>query len=152
MRLEAPNEILIQRTVKAPRHLVWAAMTDPAQVTQWWGPTGFTTTIHAMDVRVDGIWSHTMHGPDGTDYPNKSKFREVLAPERLVFTQGGGKAPGRGASFLATWSFDEVPGGTLVTISMLFPSVEDRNFVAAEYGAVEGGAQTLARLDAYLQG
>lgn len=150
MRVEAPNEILIQRTVKAPRALVWAAMTDPTQVVQWWGPTGFSTSIEEMDVRVGGHWKHTMVGPDGTRYPNKSIFQEVLPPERIVYKMGGGKEHGKGTNFVATWTFDDLPGGTQVTISMLFPTPEDRNFVVAEYGAVEGGKQTLGRLDAHL--
>lgn len=148
--VEAPNEIIITRTVLATQEQVWHAMTDPQQVVQWWGPTGFTTTIEEMDVRVGGTWKHTMRGPGGVNYPNRSTFREVVPFSRIVFSHGGGKEHGKGANFVATWTFDAVAGGTCVTIRMVFPSAEDRNFVVAEYGAIEGGKQTLARLDALL--
>lgn len=147
---EAPNEILITRTVKGTCEQVWNAMTDPLQVVKWWGPQGFSTTIEEMDVRVGGAWKHTMHGPDGVNYPNKSIFREVLRPTRLVFSHGGGKEHGKGASFMATWTFEEVTDGTRVTIRMVFASKQERDFVVTEYGAVEGGQQTLARLDEHL--
>lgn len=146
----ASRRMLIRRTVKAPREMVWHAMTDPLQVVQWWGPTGFTTTIEEMDVRPGGVWKHTMHGPDGADYPNQSTFRDVAPFERLVFQHGGSRVGTKGASFVATWTFDEVEGGTLVTIHGLFPTDADRDYVVAEFGALEGGKQTLARLDDYL--
>ena len=93
----ADREIVISRILDAPRELVWKAMTNPKHVIHWWGPRGFSTTIEKMDVRPGGVWKHVMHGPDGTDYPNKSVFKEVVKPERLVFSHGGGKRrrPGR---------------------------------------------------------
>ena len=52
----ADREIVIERTISAPRDLVWRAWTEADQIAKWWGPNGFTTTIHAMDVRVGGAW------------------------------------------------------------------------------------------------
>ncbi len=150
MQAEAPNEIRITRTVKAKPELVWRAMTDPLQVVQWWGPAGFSTTIEEMDVRVGGAWKYTMHGPDGVHYPNKSIFKEVRPFERIVFHQAGGKEHGKGANFVSTWTFDAQGDQTVVTICMVFATPDDRNFVVSEYGAIEGGNQTLARLDGYL--
>jgi uncharacterized protein YndB with AHSA1/START domain len=144
------RHIVISRAIKAPRERVWAAMTDPQQVVKWWGPNGFSTTIVEMDVRVGGVWKHTMHGPDGTDYPNKSIFKEVLPPVRIVYAHGGGKVGGKGVNFVSTWTFEELGEGTLLTIRMVFPTPADRDHVVAEYGAIEGGRQTLGRLDAYL--
>jgi len=85
------REIIISRVYDAPRDLVWEAMTDPKHVVHWWGPRGFSTTTEVMDVRPGGTWKHVMRGPDGTEYPNKSIFVEVVKPERLVYTHGGGK-------------------------------------------------------------
>jgi uncharacterized protein YndB with AHSA1/START domain len=147
----ADREIVISRLLDAPRDLVWAAFTDPKQVIQWWGPNGFTTTIHEMDFRPGGVWRHTMHGPDGTDYPNKSVFKEIVKPERIVFSHGGGKEGGKGATFEATWTFEAQGSKTLLTGRMVFPSADVRDFVAREYGAIEGGRQTLSRLAQYLQ-
>jgi len=93
-----------------------------------------------------------MHGPDGTDYPNSSIFREVVKPERIVYSHGGGKKGGPGAHFDATWSFDALNGGgkTRVTIRMVFPSAAERDEIVKEYGAIEGGKQTLERLGEHL--
>lgn len=146
----ADREIVITRVVDAPRELVWEAWTNPKHVVQWWGPRGFTTTIHKMDVRPGGVWQHVMHGPDGTDYPNKSVFIEVVKPERIVYSHGGGKKGGPGAQFRATWTFEQQDHKTKVTIRMVFPSAEERDQVVKVYGAIEGGNQTLERLAGHL--
>lgn len=145
------REIVISRTFEAPRELVWEAMTNPKHVVNWWGPRGFSTTIEHMDVRPGGSWKHTMRGPDGTNYPNKSVFKEVVKPERIVYSHGGGREDGPGASFVATWLFEAVSETkTQVTIRMVFPTTEARDFVIKEFGAVEGGKQTLMRLSEHL--
>ena len=103
---ESDREIVVTRVLDAPRELAWQAMTDPRHVAQWWGPRGFTTTIGQMDVRPGGVWTHVMHGPDGTDYPNQSVFKEVVYPERIVFAHGGSRPGGPEANFVATWTFE----------------------------------------------
>ncbi len=61
---------------------VYAALRDPARVARWWGPAGFSNTIHECDFRPGGRWTLTMHGPDGEDYPNESRFLR-LEPDRV---------------------------------------------------------------------
>jgi len=100
----ADREIVIERTVNAPRELVWQAWTEADQIRQWWGPNGFTTTIHAMDVRVGGVWRFIMHGPDGTDYPNRIVYREIVKPERLVYDHDDDNDP-PSHSFRSTVTF-----------------------------------------------
>lgn len=78
--------VAITRVFAAPRALVWKAWTDPNMLAQWFGPRGFTSSVPQLDVRVGGALRIVMHGPDGNDYPMKGVFREVIAPERLVFT------------------------------------------------------------------
>ena len=146
----AARAIVITRVFDAPRELVWEAWTDPRHVVHWWGPNGFTTTIEKMDVRPGGVWKQVMHGPDGTDYPNKSVFTKVVKPERIVYSHGGGKKGGPAAQFEATWTFEALCDKTKVTIHMLFPTASDRDKVVKEYGAIEGGKQTLERLGEYL--
>ncbi|ADE12550.1 SRPBCC family protein [Sideroxydans lithotrophicus] len=146
----ADREIVIERVFDAPRTLVWEAWTNPEHVAKWWGPNGFSTTIKKMDFRVGGAWKLTMHGPDGTDYPNSSVFREIVAPERIVFSHGGGREGGPGAHFLSTWTFEALGEKTRVTMHLLFDTPEDRDLVIREFGAYEGGKQTLARLADYL--
>ena len=140
------REIVITRVFDAPREIVWSAWTDPKQVVQWWGPRGFTTTIHEMDVRPGGVWRLTMHGPDGTDYPNKSVFIEVVKPERIVFSHGGGKKGGPGAQFESTWTFEAQGDKTKLTLHMVFASAAARDQIVKTYNAIEGGNQTLSRL------
>ena len=140
--------IVITRTVDAPRDLVWKVWTDPAHIARWWGPNGFTNTIHAMDVRPGGTWRYIMHGPDGTDYPNEIVYREVVKPARLVYDHSGAEE-GDMHSFRATVTFTERDGKTEIRMTSVFPSVEARDAVM-KFGAVEGGCQTLDRLAAYL--
>lgn len=145
------REMVVSRVFAAPRELVWEAWTNPAHVVQWWGPNGFTTTIETMDVRPGGAWVHTMHGPDGTDYPNKSVFTEVVKPERIAYSHGGGRKGGPGVSFRATWTFDALgEKQTKLTIRMVFASAEERDRIIKEFGALEGAHQTLGRLAEYL--
>src|SRR5262245_20518597 len=80
----ADREMVISRVVDAPRDVVWQAWTQPQHIGAWWGPDGFHTTIHGMNVTVGGMWRFIMHGPDGTDYPNRIVYREIVEPERLV--------------------------------------------------------------------
>lgn len=68
-----------------PLVLVWEAWTDPEKIIHWWGPDGFSTTIHAMDFREEGSWNLTLHGPDGTNYPNRSVYKEIVPLKKIVF-------------------------------------------------------------------
>jgi len=134
------REILLTRVFDAPRELVFNAWIDPIHIAQWFGPTGFTTTIHEMDVRPGGVWRFIMHGPDGVDYPNKIVYVEIVKPERLSYLHESGP------KFHATATFDERGGKTTVTTRMLFDTVEERDRTVKVFGAVEGAIQTLGRL------
>lgn len=147
----ADREIVVSRVFDAPRELVWQAWTDPKQVARWWGPNGFTMTIETMDVRPGGVWRHVMHGPDGTNYPSEGVFREIVSPERIVYSHSGRRENGPGSNFISTWTFENAEvGKTKVTIRMLFQTAVDRDRVESEFGAVEGGKQTLGRLAGHL--
>lgn len=143
------RELVVSRVFDAPRELVWRAWTEPRHLAKWWGPRGFTTTIEVMDVRPGGEWRHVMHGPDGTDYPNRTLFKEVLKPEKIVLTNTGGRTE-QDVQFESTWTFEDLGGKTRVTIRMVFATAQECERVAREYGAVEGGHQTLARLGEFL--
>jgi len=67
--------------IAAPPAQVFAAMSDPARIARWWGPDGFKNTIHRFDFHPGGTWLLTMHGPDGKDYPNESRFTRLAAGE-----------------------------------------------------------------------
>ena len=145
----AEREIVISRVFNAPRELVFDAWTDTKNIGQWWGPNGFTNTIHEMDVRPGGVWRFVMHGPDGVDYKNKIVYLEIVKPERLVYTHGSGEA-GDPGQFHVTVTFAEQGGKTELTMRSLFESAAERDKVVEEYGAIEGGNQHLDRLAEYL--
>ena len=70
------------RVIRAKPHEVFAAMADPHRIARWWGPAGFSNTIHRFEFKPGGAWHLTMHGPDGKDYPNESRFTRVV-PDRV---------------------------------------------------------------------
>jgi len=80
------RELTITRTFDASREKVWRAWTDPAHLAAWWGPEGFTNPVCELDVRPGGAIHIVMRGPDGVEYPMHGVYREIAAPERLVFT------------------------------------------------------------------
>lgn len=145
----AEREITVTRVIDAPRELVWEAFTRPEHVVHWWGPRGFSNTIHEMSVTPGGTWRFMMHGPDGVDYPNKIVFHEVTRPERLTYWHGD-DTPDSPAHFEA--SIELTPEGrkTRVTLTLLFETKAHRDMTADKYGAIDGGKQTLARLEEYV--
>jgi uncharacterized protein YndB with AHSA1/START domain len=146
----ADREIVISRTFDAPRELVFDAFTDARHASAWYGPDGFTTTTERQELRTGGEWVFTMHGPDGTDFPNWIRYREVVRPERLVYEHGG-RTPDAPVHFHVTVTFTDLGGGrTALTMRSVFPTAESRRLVVERYGAIEGGHQTLARLAAHL--
>ena len=154
VREAGDREIAAVRIFDAPRDLVWTVWTDPEHIAKWWGPKGFTTTTYNMDVKAGGVWRFVMHGPD-RDYQNKITYLEVVKPERLVYKHGGtGDKEDREiepVSFQVTVTFAEQGGKTRVDMRMAFPSAKARDYVVKTYGAVEGLAQTLGRLEDYLK-
>jgi uncharacterized protein YndB with AHSA1/START domain len=150
-RMPTDREIVITRLIDAPPARVFDAWTDPEQVVQWWGPRGFTTTTHKMEVKPGGVWRFVMHGPDGRDYQNKITYLEIVPPESLVYRHGGGEDL-EPVSFQTTVTFVAEGNKTRVTIRSVFPTREERDRVVKEHGAIEGGDQHLARLDEHLGG
>jgi len=144
-KLSSAREIVITRLFNAPRDLVFAAWTDPAHIGRWFGPNGFTITMHEMDVRPGGHWRFIMHGPDGTDYLNENQYLEIVKPERLVYLHG--PVP----KFQATVTFENENGKTRLTMRTTFATAEEREWVVKTYHAIEGGKQTLARLAEFLE-
>jgi uncharacterized protein YndB with AHSA1/START domain len=138
------RELRGARHFKASRELVYRMWTEPEHIAQWWGPRGFTTTIHHMDVRPGGDWRLTMHGPDGTDYPNHKVYEEIIPAKRLVMNH-------------ICWphhrmcvDFVDAEEGTEVRVRMIFESAEDCEKVVTDYGAQKGLVENLERLEEHL--
>jgi len=147
----ADREIFITRVFNASRNLVWSAWTEQKHILHWWGPNGFTNTIHKMEVKPGGVWEFIMHGPDGTDYPNKIVFTEVVKPELLKFDHGSDN-PNDPGQFKVTVNFKVIEAKkTEITMRMVFQTKEARDLVVEKYGAIEGNTQTMNRLEEYLK-
>lgn len=138
------RELLISRTLNAPVALVWEVWSRPEHISQWWGPDGFTNTIYTMDFRPGGEWDFVMHGPDGRDYKNKSRFKEIIPFKKIVYDHVSGP------KFTATIEFDDQGEKTGIRWHMLFETAEEFIQVVKTFKADEGLKQNIVRLNDYL--
>jgi len=146
---EEDRQIVTTRLISAPRELVFRAWTDPRHLERWFGPYGFTTTTRVFEFRPGGVWEFEMHGPDGTVFPNLIEWVEIVPPELLRYRQQGGRDDDQNA-FETTVTFADRDGATELTLRTIFRTKAQRDYVAENYGAVEGAIETLARLTAYV--
>jgi uncharacterized protein YndB with AHSA1/START domain len=145
----ANRSIVISRILNFPRERVFQAWTDSHHLEKWWGPEGFTATTEKFDFKPDGGWRHIMHGPDGTDYDNNLVYLEIAEPERIIYTNSGGDEE-EYSKFHTTVTFTEQDSKTKLTMHAVFVTEEECRKNKNDYGAVEGGNQTLQRLDKFL--
>ena len=160
MEPTAEPELVITRVFDAPRELVFMAWTEPEHFVRWWGPKGFTTPFCTIDLWPGGVMHHCMRSPDGQDIWSKGVFREIVVPERIVFTDSFADAEGNvvppthyGMSpdwpleTLLTVTFDEHEGGKKTKVTLRhagIPSGADRD------GTEQGWTESLDRLAEYL--
>ena len=138
------RELIISRKLNAPVALVWEAWTSPEHIANWWGPNGFTNTITKMDMVPGGEWDLVMHGPDGTDFKNKSIFKEIIPFKKIVYEHISGPR------FVASIDFEEQGEQTLINWHMLFESAKIFNDVVKAHSADEGLKQNVEKLNVYL--
>lgn len=81
--MNSKTEIYSARVLNAGLEDVYNSFSDPNKLKNWWGPEGFTNTIHEFDLRAGGNWILTMHGPEKGNYENSSVFR-IVEPLKLV--------------------------------------------------------------------
>ncbi|MBA3667483.1 MAG: SRPBCC domain-containing protein [Sphingomonas sp.] len=122
--------IELRRVFAAPRNLIYRLWTEPAWVALWWGESNATNVVRELDVRRGGRWHIDMTTPTGTTYPNGGQFLEVVENEKLVYTDvpyatcpAWEKVPP--CPKLCTVEFSGVAEGTLVQLTVRFPSPED---------------------------
>lgn len=144
MSTAADLEIVSARLLSAPRELVFRAFSDPEQLAQWWGPKGFTNTIHEFHFKPGGRWRFVMQAPDGARYENESEFLEVVEPERIVFLHLGPVH-----RFEMTMTFAEGAEQTRLTWRMRHESAEEharmKGFIPA------ANEENFDRLEAHLE-
>jgi len=144
------RELMITRIIDAPRERVFKAWTT--RLSAWWGPHGMTTPFCEMDMRPGGVFRTVMRAPDGSEYPTKGVFLDVVENERIVFTDayGPGWEPSPEIFFTAIITFDALPGGkTRYTARALHWTVENRRKHEA-MGFHHGWGESLDRLVALL--
>jgi uncharacterized protein YndB with AHSA1/START domain len=140
-------DLVITRVFDVPRALVFKAWTETRHLAQWWGPKGFTNPVCEMDVRVGGELRIHMRAPDGVVYPMKGVFKEIVAPERLVFVSSALDGDGRSMfDILNTVLFAEKRGKTTLTLQA---RVITATAQAPQYlkGMEMGWTQSLDRLE-----
>jgi uncharacterized protein YndB with AHSA1/START domain len=84
---QGEHTIVISRSFEAPRQLVWQMLTNPEYVMRWWGPEHFTSPVCKIDLRVGGSFLFCMRSPESQDFWSTGTYREIVAPERLVYSQ-----------------------------------------------------------------
>jgi len=147
--LDTRKILQVERTIAAPCELVFEAFSDPKHLDVWWGPDGFRNETHEMDFSVGGLWRYTMYGPDGKVWPNWIKYTKITASSLITYDHGG--ELDEPAHFSGIIRFDDIAGKTHVSTILVFPTVEERNAVL-EFAVVDGGNQTLAKLEKFVLG
>ena len=137
------RQISLKRTFDVSLELMWEAWKNPDHLSQWWGPDGFTTTIHKMDFPEGGEWLLTMHGPDGTNYPNRSIFKEISPMKRISYEHFN-------PNFLAVVDFHSDGTQTTLEWTMTFKTAELLQAVLKAHNAAEGLKQNGIRLQQYI--
>jgi len=143
------REVVLVRVLAAPRAAVFTAWTDPVAFAQWFGPAGFTTAVHEMDVRVGGRARFDMVAPDGTCFTNRFHYLQIV-PDELIVMDHSSDVDDDPEAFHVTLTFDEqADGKTVLTLRQLHPTAERRRAVIG-FGAVEYGLQTMQKLADHL--
>jgi len=123
------NSVEITRIFDAPRTLVWQAWTDPQHLMRWWGPQAFTSPACTLDLRVGGKYHFCMRSAEGQDFWSTGVFREIVPPEKLVYTDSFADADGNvvpasyygmpgdwATEMVVTLTFEEQDGKTKMTL------------------------------------
>lgn len=116
---------------------------NPEHIENWWGPNGFTNTIHEMDFREEGKWNLTMHGPDGMNYPNRSIFKEIISLRKIVFEHFN-------PHFITIVLFESENSETLLDWTLLFDSEEMFDIIVKAHKADQGQKENIEKLEKYL--
>jgi uncharacterized protein YndB with AHSA1/START domain len=145
----ADRELVLTRVINAPREKLFRAWTDPALLVQWFAPLPWTTPRAELDVRPGGASLVVMRGPDGNEFPNHGVYLEVVANERLVFTDAYSKAwePSSKPFMTVILTFEDEGGKIRYTARVLHWTVADRE-THEKMGFHEGWGRCTDQLEA----
>jgi uncharacterized protein YndB with AHSA1/START domain len=166
MSVTEPTDFTISRTINAPRTLVWKAWTDAQALAQWWGPKGAAIRVVKLDFRPGGIFHYAMAYQPGHDIYGRFIYREIAAPERIVFVNSFSDAAGgiTRAPFPQlgdTWPLEvlnhltltEAGGKTTLTLrgGPIGATAEELDTFVSMHGSMnQGWTGTFEKLDEYL--
>jgi uncharacterized protein YndB with AHSA1/START domain len=148
MTTPSEREIVLTRVFDAPRDLVFEAHSSCEHMSNWWGPRKYEFASCEIDFRPGGTWRIVHRGPDGEEYGFHGEFREIVRPERIVWTFEFEGAPGHVS--VETLTLEEHDGKTTVTGKSVFDTVEARDGMI-DSGMESGAAESYDRLDEYLE-
>jgi len=122
------RDLILSRVIDAPREQVFKAWTDPALLTQWFTPAPWTTSAAETDVRPGGSNLIVMRSPEGTEFPNRGVYLEVVENQRLVFTNAYTRAwePSEKPFITVVLTFEDEGGKTMYTARVRHWTVADR--------------------------
>lgn len=143
------REIEVTRQIDGPARLVFDAYTEVRHLSQWWGPDGFSTATDRFEFHPGGVWEFTMHGPDGTDFPNWIQWLEISPPERIVFRHGS--RPDDPDAFTSIVTIVDRGDRCELSMRAIFNTKAQRDEVVERYRAIEGAEQTVRRLASYIE-
>lgn len=143
------RDLVLDRTLKAPRAALWRCWTEAALLARWFTPAPWTTHDVELDVRPGGGFAMTMRGPEGETHPSAGVYLEVAPGARLVFTDAyvSAWAPSEKPFFTGIITFEDAPGGTRYVARARHWSAEDRAAHEA-MGFHEGWGKAADQLEA----
>jgi uncharacterized protein YndB with AHSA1/START domain len=146
-------DLEITRVVKAPPALVWKAWTQAEHLEKWWAPKPLTTKVIDLVLRPGGAFASVMTAPDGTEYPGRGVFLDVVKNERIVFTDAlePGWRPAQAPFFTAIIAIEPVKGGVRYTARALHKNEEDRK-KHEDMGFHEGWGKCIGQLAELAEG
>lgn len=92
--LEKQPTLILTRSLDAPRELVFKAWTEPEHLAKWWGPAGMEIRVLRFDLRPGGIFHYAMQPKNGAEMYGRMAYREIAAPERIVWVNSFADAAG----------------------------------------------------------
>jgi uncharacterized protein YndB with AHSA1/START domain len=135
------REVAMIRVFNAPRDLVFEAWTKPELIKRWLnGPDGWRLAVCEIDLKVGGAFRFEWHHRDGKSMGFTGAYREIVRPERLVFTENWFE-DWTGGETLVMIAFDEHHGQTTMTQTVLYTSAAARDG-ALKTGMAKGAAQS----------
>ncbi len=141
----------ITRSFNAPRALVFKTMIETEHLRNWWGPAGCKLDVAKHEPWPGGVFHYRMQFPGGLEMWGRFLYREIVAPERIVFINGFADAEGNPApnpmspdwplEVLITTTFAEHDGKTVMTLlsQPIDASERERENFKAGHASMQGG-------------